>query len=402
MKRRTFIKKSALGAAVLYSDRFLIPEQIKIPHRKLPTPTAQQARWQDMEIGMFFHFDIPIYKPGWNWRTWKDIPNPDMYNPKKLNTDQWIEAAKALGAKYAVFVAKHCSGFLQWQSDLYPYGVKQSSWRNGKGDLVRDFIDSCRKYNIEPGLYASVTANCYLGVDNPGLVNRGKGGDPEKQAKYAKICERMLTELWSRYGDLFEIWFDGGALPPEKGGPDLVPIYKKYQPDAVVFQGPTASIRWIGNERGLAPYPCWSTVPHKNNYNGPGDPKGEFWLPSECDVPIRNHDWFWKPNSAHKLYSLESLIDMYYQSVGRNCNLLLNANPNPDGLIPESDFNRYIEFGKFIRERFSVPIAETKGDGESIEIKMKKPEVIDHVIIMENIKKGERVREYRIEGLVVP
>jgi alpha-L-fucosidase len=325
-----------------------------------------------------------------------------MYNPKQLDTDQWMEAAKAIGAKYAVFVAKHCSGFLQWQSDLYPYGVKQSSWRNGKGDVVRDFIDSCRKYHIKPGLYASVTANGYLEVDNPGLVNRGKGGDPEKQTRYAKICEQMLTELWSRYGDLYEIWFDGGALPPEQGGPDLVPIYKKHQPDAIVFQGPAASIRWIGNERGLAPYPCWATVPHKHDYNGPGDPKGQFWLPAECDVPVRNHDWFWKPQSAHKLYSLPDLVEMYYQSVGRNCNLLLNANPNPDGLVPEPDFKRYIEFGKEIRRRFSEPIATTRGDGESLELELKKLEMIDHVIIMEDIKKGERVREYRIEGLKGP
>jgi alpha-L-fucosidase len=153
-----------------------------------------------MELGMFFHFDIPIYKPGWDWRSWRDMPTPDMYTPAKLDTDQWLEAAKALGARYAVLVAKHCSGFLQWQSDLYPYGVKQSPWRSHKGDVVRDFVESCRKHGIQPGLYASVSANGYLGVDNPGLINRGKGGDPAAQARYVKICEQMLTELWSRYG----------------------------------------------------------------------------------------------------------------------------------------------------------------------------------------------------------
>ena len=275
---------------------------IQMPH--LPKPTARQLEWQDMELGMFFHFDIPVYKPGWNWRLWKDMPTPDMYNPKKLDTDQWMEAAKAMGAKYAVFVAKHCSGFLQWQSDLYPYGVKQSSWRNGKGDVVGAFVKSCRKYGIRPGLYASVTANGFLEVDNPGLVNRGKGGDAEKQKEYQKICEQMLTELWSRYGELFEIWFDGGAMPVEKGGPDLVPIYKKYQPNAIVFQGPAASIRWIGNEDGVAAYPCWATVPETSDYYGSGDPDGTVWLPGECDVPVRKHDWFWKPDSAHKLYYL--------------------------------------------------------------------------------------------------
>ena len=162
----------------------------------------------------------------------------NLYNPVDLDTDQWMEAAKAMGAKYAVFVAKHCSGFLQWQTDIYPYGVRQSGWRDGKGDVVGDFVESCRKYGIKPGIYASVTANGYWEVDNPGLVNQGKGGDPEKQAEYAGVCENMLTELWSRYGELTEVWFDGGALPPDKGGPDMIPILQEFQPNAIVFQGP--------------------------------------------------------------------------------------------------------------------------------------------------------------------
>ncbi len=234
------------------------------------------------------------------------------------------------------------------------------------------------------------------------MVNRGKGGDPAAQARYVKVCEQMLTELWSRYGDRFEIWFDGGALPVEKGGPDLVPIDRKYQPDAIVFQGPAASIRWIGNERGVAGYPCWATVPHRQDYNGPGDPDGSYWLPGECDVPVRNHEWFWTPDAAHKLYSLDELIDMYYRSVGRNCNLLLNANPNPDGLIPEPDFQRYVEFGKEIRRRFGTPLAQTKGRGTPVELKLPQPGTVDHVIIMEDIRQGERVRKYRIEGLTGP
>lgn len=363
-------------------------------------PTDIQQKWQDMEVGMFFHFDIPIYKPGWDFRSWKDMPTPDMYNPTKLDTDQWMEAAKAMGAKYAVFVAKHCSGFLQWQSDLYPYGVKQSSWRNGKGDVVRDFVSSCHKYGIKPGIYASVTANGYLEVDNPGLVNRGKGGDPVKQQQYQKICEQMLTELWSRYGQLFEVWFDGGAMPVEKGGPDLMPIFNKYQKNSIVFQGPAANIRWIGNENGVAAYPCWATVPHKNDYHGPGDPDGGFWMPGECDVPVRNHDWFWTPNADHTLYSVDDLMNMYYNSVGRNCNLLLNANPGPDGLVPDADFQRYVEFGNEIKRRFAKPLAKTGGKGDTIELNLRKPAGIDHVVIMEAISSGQRVREYSVQGLI--
>jgi len=402
VNRRQFLQDVAAASVVALGRRSLGAAGVVGDVAALPKPSAQQARWQDMELGMFFHFDLPIYKPGWDWRSWRDKPTPEMYSPSKLDTDQWMEAARAMGAKYAVFVAKHCSGFLQWQSDLYPYGVKQSPWRDGKGDVVRDFVESCRKYGIQPGLYASVTANGYLEVDNPGLVNRGKGGDPAAQARYVKICEQMLTELWSRYGDLFEIWFDGGALPVERGGPDLVPIYQKHQPDAIVFQGPAASIRWIGNEQGVAAYPCWATVPHRQDYHGPGDPDGRYWLPGECDVPVRNHEWFWTPNAEHKLHSVEQLMDMYYRSVGRNCNLLLNANPNPEGLVPQADFQRYVELGKEIRRRFDTPLARTEGSGSTVELRLPKPSTIDHVVIMEDIRQGERIRRYRIEGLTGP
>jgi len=400
MNRRQFLQRVGAASAFAWGQGCFGDESGRVGAADLPKPTRQQARWQDMELGMFFHFDIPIYKPGWNWRSWRDMPTPDMYNPAQLDTDQWMEAAKAMGAKYAVLVAKHCSGFLQWQSDLYPYGVKQSPWRDGKGDVVGDFVTSCREYGIQPGLYASVSANGYLEVDNPGLVNRGKGGDPAAQARYVKICEQMLTELWSRYGELFEIWFDGGAMPVDKGGPDLVPIYQKHQPDAIVFQGPAASIRWIGNERGVAGYPCWATVPHRQDYNGPGDPEGRHWLPGECDVPVRNHEWFWTPNADQKVYPLDQLMDMYYRSVGRNCNLLLNANPNPDGLVPEADFQRYVEFGKEIRRRFEKPLAQTSGRGIAVELTLPQPTKIDHVVVMEDITQGERIREYEVEVLV--
>lgn len=371
-------------------------------------PTPSQLAWHDMELGMFFHFDIPVYKQGWEWRTFKDFPDPDLYQPTKLDTDQWMRAAQALGAKYAVFVAKHCSGFLQWSSDLYPYGVKQSSWREGTGDVVEEFIKSCHKYGIKPGLYASVAANAYLNVDNPGLVNQGKGGDPKAQAEYNRICEQMAEELWSRYGELVEIWFDGGAIPAAEGGPDLVPILKKHQPHAVVFQGPIGTpnlIRWLGNERGVAPYPCWSTSNVGTSEGGTiekvfgGDPDGHLWVPGECDVPIRNHDWFWKPNREERLYALTDLMDMYYRSVGRNCNLLFNANIDPEGLVPEADFRRYVEFGEEIKRRFDNPLAKTAGKGGAVELSLESPSEINHVIIMEDIAHGERIRSYVVEGL---
>ena len=361
-------------------------------------PTPQQVAWQDAEVGMFFHFDLPVFTDlaEGDWHKTGRL-DPDLYQPVRLNTDQWMEAAKAIGAKYTVLVAKHCSGFLCWQSDLYPYGVKQSTWRNGQGDVARSYVDSCRKAGLKAGFYASVTANAYLEVDNPGIVNWGRGGDAAKQAAYAKTCEEMLTELWSRYGPLFEVWFDGGALPPSQGGPDLAPILKRLQPRAMVFQGPVATIRWVGNEDGMAGYPCWATVPHLDAA-GNGDPDGPIWQPGECDVPVRNHDWFWHPNREHTLYPVDQLVQMYYHSVGRNCNLLLNANINRDGLVPEADMQRYREFGAEIRRRFGRAVAAVEGRGETVELRLGKERRVDHVVAMERIQAGERVREYVVEG----
>jgi alpha-L-fucosidase len=372
------------------------------------TPSPAQLAWHDMELGMFFHFDIPVYKQGWDWRSWTDFPAPDLYRPARLDTDQWMEAARAMGARYAVFVAKHCSGFLQWQSDLYPYGVKQSSWRNGKGDVVADFVESCGKYGIKPGLYASVSANGFLGVDNPGLVNHGQGGDDAKQREYVRICEQMAVELWSRYGELCEVWFDGGAIPADQGGPDLIPILEKHQPDAIVFQGPPGTpnmIRWVGNERGVAPYPCWSTTHHGTGEAGTvegsfaGDPDGRRWIPGECDVPIRNHEWFWQPGDERKIYPLDELMEKYCCSVGRNCNLLLNANPGPDGLVPEADLKRYEEFGREIHRRFATAVASTSGSGTLIDLDLEGSRAVNHVVLMEDISRGERILEYVVEYL---
>jgi alpha-L-fucosidase len=364
----------------------------------LVRPTPEQAAWQDMEVGLFIHYDLPVFKPDWNHREYDRRPGPEIFDPARLDTEQWMQAAEAIGAKYAVFVAKHGSGFLSWQSDQYPYGMKQSPYQDGRGDIVRDFVASCRKHGIRPGLYASMSSNGYLEVDNPGLVNRGKGGDPAAQARYARICEGILTELWGNYGPLFEIWFDGGVLDPAQGGPDMLPILRRLQPQSIVFQGPAASIRWIGNEDGVAPYPCWATVPEGRDYYGGGAPDGTRWLPGECDVPVRRGIWLWLPDTEKELFTLDELVDKYYRSVGRNCNLLLNANPDPTGLIPEPDMARYREFGAEIRRRFGRSLAETSGRGGTVTLKLEAATTIDHAILMEDIRAGERVREYVIEG----
>lgn len=371
------------------------------PH--IPVPTGPQAAWHDMEIGLFVHFNMFTYLPG-------EI-SAEIFQPARLDTDQWMEAAVAIGAKYAVLTAKHGCGFCVWPTDVkdYDYSVKHTSWKNGKGDIVADFVKSCRKYNVKPGIYYNVATNQYMGVKRHKL-NDGKGGEtPEEHRRYLEVCEQQLTELWSRYGELFEVWFDGGVMPVGQGGPDILPLLDKYQPNAVVFQGPPGTrhlIRWVGNERGVAPYPCWSTVREGTSEDGTkekdfaGTPDGNFWAPAEVDVPLRGNVWQWNPNQEHLVASLEHLVKIYYESVGRNCNLLLNAGPDRNGLITEIDMDRYREFGREVQRRFKHPLAETSGRGEKIMLELPEPQAVNQVVLMEDISHGERVRKYVVEGLL--
>lgn len=371
----------------------------------LPLPSDVQRRWADMELGMFFHYDIPIFGGG-------KAPDPSRYNPVKLDTDQWMEAAKAYGAKYVVLTAKHGAGFMQWQSDIYPYGVKQSPWRGGKGDLVRDFVTSARKYGLLPGLYVAMHYNWFLGVRKSGgrvNANGYYGTGPEAQKKYSASCEAVLTELLSNYGELFEIWFDGGVLPPEQGGPRALEIIERLQPNAILFQGPKQAkniIRWVGNERGVAPYPCWATgrdvtqsdgVKESRGERFSGTPDGLKWMPGECDVPLGHGKWFCTGKGPY--WTMDYLINMYDRSVGRNCNLILNAAPQPDGLIAENEMKIYAEFGRLIKGRYANKICATEGEGNSVELAIPKDKgPVNQVILMERIERGERVREFTVEA----
>jgi alpha-L-fucosidase len=384
----------------------------------LPRPTPAQIRWQDCEVGVLFSFDMPIAArwakgDGDLFRDWK-TSDPNLYNPEKLDTDQWIEAAKAVGAKYAIFTATHLNGFMQWQSDAYPYGLKQTRWRDGKGDVVADFMASCRKAGILPGLFFSTCHNVYWSVWEH-YVDWGKGKGTSKQAAFNKVAEKMTEELCSKYGPLVQIWYDAGVKLPPDGGPDVLPIFGKHQPDSVFYNSMERSDhRWIGNEMGFADYPCWVTMPDKkgeisHNARGwqkllaKGDPEGTVWSPGMVDVPLRGangkHNWFWYPNQDDAVHPLDSLVRMHYQSVGRNCNFIIGEVITPDGLVPDADIKRLAELGKELRRRFGRSLAETRGRGELVELQLPQPRKVDHVIIMEDIAQGERIRKYVVEGL---
>ena len=347
MKWRIFLIVVVLVgvAAVLGQRRLFPPEGIRrFPKWNVPEPTSQQLAWQEMELGMFFHLGMPTYSG-----VVGKVTDPKLFNPQRLNLDQWMEAALAMGAKYAVLTAQHVDGFLAWQSDVYDYGVKQSLWRDGKGDLVEAFVDACRRHGIKPGIYLNLADNSFLGVKYPGVVADGIGST--KQLEYNRTAEKMVTEICSRYGELVEIWFDGGVLAVEDGGPDIASIIKRLQPNAMVLGGQSAStIRLSGGETGMVSSPCYYTA--RRHYSmGVGHPGGALWLPVECDSPVRKKQWFWLPDTDDNLFTVNELMEMYEGSVENNGNLLLNANPDPSGRIPDKDMELYVMFGNEIRKK---------------------------------------------------
>lgn len=384
-----------------------------------PVPAPHQLKWHEAEMGVVFHYDLHVFD-GLVYGQGNNRINPvegyNIFNPTQLDTDQWIQAAKAAGAKFAVLTATHETGFGLWQSDVNPYCLKAVKWRDGKGDIVRDFVNSCRKYGIQPGIYIGIRWNSLLGIHNFKAEGDGEFAR-NRQAWYKRLCEKMVTELCTRYGDLFMIWFDGGADDPKGLGPDVEPIVTKYQPECLFYHNVNrADFRWGGSESGTVGYPCWSSFPypysHSNanegvrNHNellAHGDADGRYWVPAMADTPLRGyngrHEWFWEPGDDDKaVYPLENLMDMYEKSVGRNATLIVGLTPNPDGVIPEGDVKRLKEWGDEIARRFGTPLAQTSGKAKKLSLDLKGKQKANYYILQEDITLGERIRAYRVEA----
>ncbi|MEN8122235.1 MAG: alpha-L-fucosidase [Bacteroidota bacterium] len=387
----------------------------------VPVPTEAQMNWQNAELVAVFHYDLHVFD-GEKYVQRKNRITPiadyNVFNPKNLDTDQWIKSAKAAGCKIAILTATHETGFALYQSDVNPYSLKSVKWKDGKGDIVRDFVNSCHKYGVKPGIYIGIRWNSFYGIHDFKV-----SGDDQfaqnRQQQYNRICEGMVDELCSRYGELAIVWFDGGAHGPEQGGPDVLSVFDKHQPNCLFYHNmQRADIRWGGSETGTVPYPCWSTYPYpyshstntevvfKDNFKllKHGDKDGEYWMPAMSDAPLRGyngrHEWFWEPGDEKHVYPLDKLVDMYYKSVGRNSTLILGLTPNDKGLLPQGDVKRLKEFGDDIRKRFSNTLGSTEGDGSKLVLKLKNKTRINQILLKENISNGERVRNYIIEAMV--
>ncbi len=395
---------------------------IPIKEHKIPVPNQRQIAWQEAEMGVVFHYDLHVFdgkKYGQGGNRVTPMLDYQIFNPKHLDTDQWIKAAKAGGARFAILTATHETGFALYQSDVNPYCLKSVKWRDGKGDIVRDFVNSCRKYGVKPGIYVGIRWNSFFGVHD--FQVNGEGSFREnRQQWYKSMCEGMVKEICTRYGELFEIWFDGGADHPDNGAPDVLPIVQQYQPNCLFYHNKQlAEARWGGSESGNVSYPCWSTFPYYSTGAGEsahkeiaknefallkrGDSTGKYWMPAMSDAPLRGfngrHEWFWEPGDEKHLFPLKNLMTMYYKSVGRNSTLIMGLTPNPDGLLPEPDVQRLTEWGQKINKIFSQPVASTSGKGSILELRFDKEERFDHVVIQEDIQHGERVRDYTLEIL---
>ena len=337
---------------------------------------------------MFIHF-AP--------NTWQDQEYDDHSTPlaaidPDIDTDQWVSVARDLGARYVVFVAKHQGGFCMWQTETSPYGIKETLWKHGKGDVVADVAASCRRGNLGLGVYLSPRD------DALGAGPAGRCPTSEQQRRYNARYRRQLTELLTRYGEMTEVWFDGSIAVP------VCDIVHAHAPHAAVFQGPCATIRWVGNEDGFAPYPCWNALPGRAAVTGTAtakdsDPEGDSWLPSEVDVSIRRPNWFWSTRDDRNLLTVDQLLEIYYRSVGRGAQLLLNIPPDRTGHVAAGDAARAREFGDEIRRRFGTSLGETHGQGREVVLRLASPSAVDHVVIEEDLRGGERVWAYRLAGL---
>jgi alpha-L-fucosidase len=390
----------------------------------LPTPSPRQLAWQELEIIAFAHFGVNTFTNR-EWGNGKE--DPKVFNPAEFDARQWTKALKAGGVKMLILTAKHHDGFCLWPSAYTDHSVKSSTWRDGKGDVVREVAEACRLEDLKFGVYLS-----------PWDRHEKTYGD---SPKYNQHFVNQLYELLQNYGEVSEIWFDGACGEGPNGKrqeydfPAFIAVVRKCAPGAVIFSDAGPDVRWVGNEKGYAGETCWSTFDRSKvsigkantKYLNKGDPSGPDWVPAECDVSIRP-GWFYHPDQDDKVKSLEQLLDIYYGSVGRNGVLLLNVPPDTRGLIHENDAARLKEFRKVLDETFKINLARSRpvtatsaagdhaaaravdGSGETwwqaadgtsdgvLTIDLGGQGLFNVVSVQEMITQGQRVEEFRVEA----
>lgn len=380
-----------------------------------PVPSENQLRWQDMEMYAFIHYSLNTYTDE-EWGYGNEAL--ELFNPSDLDCRQWARVCKQAGMKGIIFTAKHHCGFCMWPSKYTEYSVKNTPWKQGKGDVVRELADACREEGLKLAVYLS-----------PWDRNHKDYGRPE----YVTYFRNQLRELLTEYGDIFEVWFDGanggdgwygGANETRKidgktyyGWAETFRMIRELQPNAVIWNdgGDRGDLRWVGTEAGNVGEMNWSLMPstgdtpfHMLHY---GVENGDVWCPGETNTSIRP-GWFYHETEDEHVKSLSKLMDIYYKSVGRNSCLLLNFPIAPNGRIHPNDSLRGIAFKKMINEVFGKSIAcsvlseesAPLGRAECLEngymLNFGEPTAFNRFVAEEDIRYGQRVKKFSLEAEV--
>ncbi len=373
-----------------------------------PIPSAKQLAWSELEYYGFIHFNMNTFT-NVEWGEGKE--RPSSFNPSALDCNQWARIAKKAGMKGLILTAKHHDGFALYPSKYTTHTVAKSPWKNGKGDVVKELSEACRKYGLKLGIYLSPWDRFHPAY----------GTDDYNQV-YAKMQEELLTN----YGPIFEFWYDGANGDGPNGKKQVYDwnlfhsMVNKYQPNAVQFSDAGPDIRWVGNERGYAYDTMWSPIlrdkiypgcPDFDNYRN-GQENGTHWVSPEVDVSIRP-GWYYHPDQDDKVKSPDSLLKIYAASVGRNANLLLNIPVDTRGLIHENDSASLIEFAtirtkslvNLLKRNTKDPLFDGKDatlwmaspQKNEIRVELKTPLSINNIMLQEPIALGQRVSSFEVE-----
>jgi alpha-L-fucosidase len=409
--------------------------EVKPPEPFGPVPSQRQLAWHEMEYYMFVHFTVNTFTDKeWGYGDEKE----SVFNPTQLDCRQWARVAKDAGMKGIIITAKHHDGFCLWPTKLTEHSVKNSPWRDGKGDVLKEIKEACNEYGLKMGVYLS-----------PWDRNSAVYGTPD----YLRFYRSQLRELLTGYGDIFEVWFDGanggdgyygGARETRRidnrtyyDWPNTHKIVRELQPGAVMFSDAGPDVRWVGNETGMGSLTNWCLLNSDEMYPGGdfarilgvGHEDGNHWVPAEVDVSIRP-GWFWHKQQDSLVRSPENLMELYYSSIGRNSNLLLNVPPDRRGLLNEKDVKSLLAFRKLRESEFETDLARGKrvnttsyrGKGyEASNVNDANPATywatkdqqtdgdiiidfgaeteVNRIVLQEYIRLGQRIREYKIEAL---
>ncbi|WP_340115145.1 alpha-L-fucosidase [Maribellus mangrovi] len=410
---------------------------VEPPAPVMPLPSERQLAWHELEYYAFVHFNMNTFT---NMEWGFGDEDPKLFNPTELNCRQWARVAKEAGMKGIILTAKHHDGFCLWPTATTDHSVINSPWKSGKGDVVKELADACQEYGLKLGIYLSPWDR-----NNPEYGNE----------KYIEIFRAQLRELLSNYGDVFEVWFDGanggtgyyGGANEERridrktyyDWENTRKIVRELQPMACMFSDAGPDVRWVGNEEGWAMKTNWAPIRRDEFYPGSpnyadlrtGHEDGTYWVPAEVDVSIRP-GWYYHPSEDHKVKTLPQLLDIYYNSIGRNASLLINFPVDTRGLIHENDVAQILKLAEAVKADFANNFAKdkpaqatnTRGNSKkykaenvtdgnpdsywatddgviqaSVTIDLGEPTEFNRFLAQEDIRLGQRIKKFTVEVL---